>query len=271
MTETKIASEAGHWYDARNGQPVYTVIGKNGKERATTLRDARDPKRPLVPSVTTICAVLAKPALTKWLQKQVLDAALTLPRKPDENETQYAERVIEDAAEQSRKAREAGTKLHAVIESWLAAPYGLVTEYSGHLKNINHAVAEYGIGLRDGKAERSFSHPDGFGGKVDWHDDSTVVDFKTKERIEDKRLAYDEHVMQLAAYAHGLNIEAPRCLNVFVGVKDGNVVVHEWNTVEIAKGLRLFKHALAIWQEKNDWRFNESVEDSITRQTGGQL
>ena len=70
------ASESNHWY-TRDGIPRYTVMGKNGKERNTTLRDARTEN--LVPSVTTVLTVMAKPALIQWLQKQVLMAALTLP------------------------------------------------------------------------------------------------------------------------------------------------------------------------------------------------
>ena len=56
------ASEAGHWY-TRSGDPMYTIMGKStGKPRNTTLRDARELN--LVPSVTTILNVAAKPALT---------------------------------------------------------------------------------------------------------------------------------------------------------------------------------------------------------------
>ena len=77
------ASESNHWY-TRDGVPRYTVVGANGKERNTTLRDAR--KEGLIPSVTTVLNVAAKPALNQWLQRQVLLAALTLPRRPDEPE-----------------------------------------------------------------------------------------------------------------------------------------------------------------------------------------
>jgi len=44
-------SEAGHWYDSE-GAATYTIIGANGTERNTTLKDAR--KHGYVPSVTTI-------------------------------------------------------------------------------------------------------------------------------------------------------------------------------------------------------------------------
>ena len=56
-------SEKGHWYTLE-GKPLYTLVGKNGKERNTNLRDAR--KLNLVPSVTTILDVAAKPGLVNW-------------------------------------------------------------------------------------------------------------------------------------------------------------------------------------------------------------
>jgi len=61
---------------------MYTVEAKKGGQRNTTLRDARTMN--LVPSVTTILNIAAKPALLAWMQQQVLYAALTLPRRPDE-------------------------------------------------------------------------------------------------------------------------------------------------------------------------------------------
>ena len=72
MSEIKYTAESGHWYD-RDGKPAYTVIGKNGKERNTTLRDARE--KDLVTSVTTILKVAAAPGLERWKQEQVLLAA----------------------------------------------------------------------------------------------------------------------------------------------------------------------------------------------------
>ena len=71
-----IASESTHWYD-KAGQPRYTVIGANGNERPTTLRDAR--KDGLVPSVTTVMSVAAKPGLEAWKLNQAFLSALTLP------------------------------------------------------------------------------------------------------------------------------------------------------------------------------------------------
>ena len=108
--------------------------------------------------------------------------------------------------------------------------------------------------LKAGRSERSFAHIDGFGGKIDYSTDTVVVDFKTKPVIGDKQgkdFVYDEHSIQLAAYAYGMGIVAPRCLNVFVGVQDGKAVVYEHDAVAIGRGLRMFKLALAMWREKN--------------------
>ena len=56
MKDNTYKSEAGHWYD-RAGEPMYTIIGANGKERNTNLRDAKS--LGLVPSVTTVMKIIA--------------------------------------------------------------------------------------------------------------------------------------------------------------------------------------------------------------------
>ena len=55
-----------HWYDAVTGAPRYTTIGKNGKERNTTLRDAKAAPGTLVPSVSTIFSQLSIAGLDTW-------------------------------------------------------------------------------------------------------------------------------------------------------------------------------------------------------------
>ena len=62
--------ESEHWYD-KTGEAAYTVVGSNGKERNTNLKDAR--KHGYVPSVTTILGVAAKPPLENWKINQALN------------------------------------------------------------------------------------------------------------------------------------------------------------------------------------------------------
>jgi len=65
MQEQK--SESVHWY-TKDGEPAYTIERADGKGfRNTTLRDAK--KLGLLPSVTTILGVAAKPGLQNWLQQ----------------------------------------------------------------------------------------------------------------------------------------------------------------------------------------------------------
>src|SRR6185369_1021896 len=91
---TDYASEGGHFY-TRAGEPAYTIVGKNGVERNTTLRDAR--KLDLVPGVTSIIRCAAAPGLEAWKQDQLLLAALTLPRLDGESEKSWLSRVKTDS------------------------------------------------------------------------------------------------------------------------------------------------------------------------------
>ena len=109
------AAESTHWY-TREGVPMYTVEAKNGNQRPTTLRDAR--ALDLVPSVTTVLNVAAKPGLEAWKQRQLLLAALTLPRSEEEAEDNYLDRIIRDSREEGRAAADAGTEIHAAIQSF---------------------------------------------------------------------------------------------------------------------------------------------------------
>ena len=246
----EIASEGGHWYDAKTGEPRYTIVGANGQERSTTLRDAR--KLGLVPSVTTITKIMDKPLLGAWLQKQVLIAALLVTRLTDETDEAWHARIMDEASAKSKAARDKGAAVHGAIERY-AQGQSIESDYAVHCASVEAEMLKSKLVLKEGKSEHSFAHVDGFGGKNDWHNPTVVVDFKTKDKIDDaKKLVWDEHVMQLAAYAYGLGIESPRCMNVFIGVTDNRVVVVEHDAVEIARGLRMFKLALDLWKEKNN-------------------
>lgn len=244
------AQESGHWY-TRDGIPRYTVIGKNGKERNTTLRDARTES--LVPSVTTVLNVMAKPALMQWLQKQVLLAALTLPRIEGEPEEEYIARIMTDSKEQGKAAADAGTDIHASIQGFYEGE--VITRHEAHVKGTVAALDAL-YGQQGWIAERAFGHSHGFGGKCDLHStegDGIVADVKTKEFTDpDKIDAYDDHLMQLAAYRVGLGIPKARCSNVFVSRSvPGLVVVKEWSEEDLQRGWSMFTALLTFWQLKH--------------------
>ena len=105
----KFTSESGHWYD-QDGQPKYTIIGANGKERNTTLRDAK--REGFVPSVTTIIGMIAKPSLENWKIDQALKSALTLERYEDESLQSFTYRCKEDSKKIGKKAAEELSLIH---------------------------------------------------------------------------------------------------------------------------------------------------------------
>ena len=255
------ASEGTHWYRADDGAPQYTVKAKNGADRPTTLGDAR--KMNLVPSVSTILKVVAKPGLEVWKNEQMLLAALTLPRVPGETEQAFIARVVADSKETSKRAAERGTRVHESIEAW----------YEGARMDIEHrdiaeafekAVFEH-FGthpFQEWKTEISFADNMGYGGKVDLHcmpDEHAplgiVIDAKTKEFDEDDKVeGYDEHCMQLAAYRYGLGIPYARCANVFASVSNpGLIRVVEWSEADLKRGWEMFQTLLHYWKIKNNF------------------
>ena len=101
--------DSTHWY-TRDGRAMHTATTAQGVERPTNLRDAR--KLGLLPSVTNVLGVIAKPELTAWMMEQVITAALTLPRWPEEPLDGFAVRVAADAQSRSSDAAVFGTRFH---------------------------------------------------------------------------------------------------------------------------------------------------------------
>ena len=253
------SAESVHWY-RQDGAPQYTVKAKDGSDRPTTLRDAR--KMDLVPSVTTIMKIAAKPGLEQWKLEQMLLSALTLPKLPSEDEKAYIARIVADSKETGKQAAEKGTRIHESIESWFDGNKNVVH------KDIALAFEETIFNHfkthpdQPWLTERAFASPLGFGGKVDLFCEADqhapvgiVLDAKSKDfGPDDKVDAYDEHLMQLAAYRNGLGLPHARCANVFVSrTHPGLVKVVEWPEEELVKGWEMFQCLLRFWKLKNNF------------------
>lgn len=249
LTESKFASESGHWY-TKAGESAYDCIGNNGQKRHTTLRDAR--KLGLCPSVTTIIKCAAAPGLEVWRQQQMMLSALTLPRADGETEADWLARVVVDSKETGRKAADRGTEIHGAIECYFQGERP--REYEPHARAANEAIGDH-FGEMSWKAEKSFAHPMGFGGKVDLHSEHAVCDFKTKEFGQDDDLkTWPEHRMQLAAYRVGLGIPSARCAIVYVSASEpGLARVMEIPEKELALGWRCFVALLEFWKARNEF------------------
>ena len=245
-------SESGHWY-LPNGNPAYTVIGKNGKERNTTVKDARE--QGLLPSVTTIIGCAAKPALDVWKQQQAILAALTLPRIEGESEEAWLARVVADSKETAKQAAERGTQVHGVIEAFYEGVY--MPELPAYVRVVEKTVNEH-FGQQIWISEKSFATQT-YGGKVDLisrpHEhpktDGFVIDFKTTEKDVDKLDYYFDHQMQLAAYRMGLNMPKARCAIVYVNALENRARLIEISQNDLDTGYECFSALLAFYRAKN--------------------
>lgn len=237
-----------HWY-SRDGAPCYEVLAKSGLPRATTLSDAR--KLGLVPSVTTVLSVLAKPALEAWKVRQGILAALTLTREPGEPDDAYLARVFADSGEQAKAAAEEGTRIHNACEASFKGEH-FPHYYTPHVDAVCEELLRLFPGVNDWVAERSFCHADGYGGKVDLHSPSTgiTIDYKGKDGdfSDGKKLAYDQHY-QLAPYQRGLRLPLAPCANIFISrTHPGKVASHVWKEKDVEAGWRVFASALSVWK-----------------------
>lgn len=240
-------SESGHWYDIE-GQPQYTIVGKNGNSRNTTLRDARVHK--YLPSVTTILNIPAKPGLDRWKQNQLLDAAYNISvdglTRPE-----WDKAVVDTASEISSQTASIGTAIHANIEEYYKTGVILSPEYETHVRNVEKELEKYYPG--GFIAERSFGHPLGFGGKVDLSIQSDeipkgiVFDFKSKDFTEETpitKLCWPEQALQLDAYRHGLGMEEAQMISIYIDRSTGIVKTYEWE----GDYFEQFKCLLKYWQ-----------------------
>ena len=247
LKETTHLKESGHWY-GQNGIPVYTTIGKNGKERPTTLRDARKANPHYVPGVTTFLNTTAKPGLELWKIKQAVLSSLTLPRIQFETDDEYIYRILKDGKEESKKAAERGTKIHA----WIQQGYeGKEKELSDEGK-LYYWAAKRAIdkecGIHEWKSEQPFATSK-YGSKIDLICDDYVLDFKTKDVSLDGLKVYDEHKMQLVACQQGVGHKGKIGI-VFVSTKDvaAKVIMCEDDG---GKYLNMFNLLVEYWYAKS--------------------
>ncbi len=258
--KTPLASEQGHFYDRKTGAAVYEVaMTSKAGMRPTNVGDAR--KLDLAPSVTKVMNdCMAKPGLEAWKLQKVLEASLTLPKRDGETVDAYAKRVIEDSKAEGIAAADRGTQLHKAIEDFIRGKVDPL--WANHLELLDKTMEFHGIDIHAGQPEHSFAaslNELWYGGKIDYHANKNIVgggiliDFKSKDKIEPKRpLVYDEHAMQIGAYGYGLfGLQEFRGLNVFVGVNDCEIRVHEHSIEDLARGRDMFACILDFWSRKN--------------------
>lgn len=242
--------DSAHWYQ-RNGVPLHTVLSAKGEPRPTTLRDAR--KLGLLPSVTNILGVIAKPELTSWLQEQAVMAALTLPRIAGETEDAFAKRVVTDSLTTRDGAADFGTAFHQGAEhiartqeldanhpaaAWLGHYRVWFQGNAQALHWTEKVLVNHQLGYA-GTADLLIEHP-AYG--------PTLVDLKTmKFKPGTKASPYKTWCYQLAAYRKALG-QPVRCMNLIINsVEPAIPVEHVWSDDQIESGWRAFAAAHQLW------------------------
>jgi hypothetical protein len=194
-----------HFYDT-SGNPRHFVKGTNGKERPSTIADAK--KHGWLPSVTEVLKVLDKPALTRWLVRQGVYAVTTAPDVAGEGLDAKIERILDLEAQQdeeSRIARDCGSDMHAGLEALsLGRPVDPKLE-PWIMPAWRVAVGQQGMfGVRC--SVECVLVGDGYAGKADLitRDDLNktvwIVDWKCVKNLP-RNGAWPEAVIQCASYA----------------------------------------------------------------------
>jgi hypothetical protein len=270
MAYTKEGS--GHWYH-RDGTPCHWVPKKDGTgNRNTTLADAR--KLDLLPSVTGILNVLAKPGLQDWITRQNVLAVVTAPDVPGEALDAKITRVLETERQQdeeSAAARDRGTVIHSGLE--LLAQGKTIADLNAACLTMGEELlgpwiepAWKGMVPDVGLVEASevVLVGEGYAGRCDLvlrskgsvYQCDYVVDFKSARTLP-KKGSWNEHRLQLAAYAASWEAKNPQTL-----IKTANLYI---STTEQGKfawfenpawwvDFQAFKAVLEIWRWQNDYR-----------------
>jgi len=248
----------GHWYCAETGEARYTYTNSKGEEKDTTKREAR--KLNLVPSVTGIIDVIAKPGLEVWKEQQLLKAVLDWPPPDDFDQTEltpeeWIKQIKLIASAIGREAAERGRQIHDALEQWFSDP-PVNTQDPFITTAVDCIYSELGTSSAfSWVPEASFAR-DGYGGKIDLHSKSgqgIIIDFKTKITSDKKKMkATDSNIMQLAAYRHGLDLPNARCYNLFISTEEAGVLhLQEITEEELQRGWQMFKSLLKYWQLVN--------------------
>jgi len=194
----------------------------------------------IVPGVTTIIGVLAKPALIYWANKMGLQGIDT--------------RKYVDAA------ANVGTLAHYMVECELRGIEPDLADYTpNEVDKASNAVIKFleyrkEHDLQPTLLEEPLVSEDGrFGGTIDFvgyrdGDPYTLIDFKTSKAL------YPEHLLQVAAYWHLCLVNSYEINSVYIlriGRDEGEGF-EERKVDNLNKRFELFAHCLEVYRLKKE-------------------
>lgn len=255
---TLITPKLPKWY-TKEGEPLWEIKAKTTSGmRPVTLRDAR--QLHLLPSVTTVLQVIAKPQLEAWKITQGIVSALTLPRLENEPLEAFAKRVVKDSEEEVSEAADFGSTIHHAIEAHLTGDCQALQQLPPDcIPYLNYFIKwqEQVNLLAEAKELIVVNMLHGYAGQLDFvgsmtGHDRCVIDFKTQKVRNGKAEFYDEWVMQLAAYAHAYMMQFnindwPALVSVVINsIEPSPIQVKVWD--EPGRHIGAFLQALNIWK-----------------------
>lgn len=217
------------------------------------LREAR--KAGAYPSVTTVLRVWPQDGLKKWLRGMDILSAHTTLRLPTESDDEWTERVIAGADEESAKARDTGTRRHAIIEQFNK---GQLKIGQHDPKDLAHCQPYFDWHTKNVQkvryAERIVvNNKLGYAGTLDLDcfvidpisKSPALIDVKNRKRLG----TYDTDCMQLCAYAMCENSGAlyTKLISIVLGTERQEILVHEWTPEDKEQAWKNFKLCLEMW------------------------
>lgn len=228
------------WY-SQTGEPCFEIIGKTtGKPRPVNIKDARE--KNLVPSVTTILNILAKPELQNWLIEQAVLAVVTTPRQPGEADDAFIHRVLHVEKVQDQEAagaRDKGSAIHDAMEAYFTGQ-DVSPDMRPWIEPAAKVICSYGKLVCCEKV--LVGH--GYAGRtdliLDCDDCWWIWDWKSTRSLPTKG-AWNDHKLQAAAYA-GAYLHMLERAGAKKKIRTGNCYI---STVEQGK--------FVIAEHEGDW------------------
>lgn len=249
MSEVKVHIKEGVRFYWPDGRVCYEVPSADGKKQVSP--DIRHAKKfGLLFGVTSIIKVRANYTLQNWKRGQDILSALTITRRPEEDDDSFIARVVEDAESHAKEAADRGKAIHAQVEHAFTSG---VTPTDEAAKRVLASIEGYLDAITPGwkvTCEASFARPDlGYAGTPDivavFPDGKKVIfDLKTTD-IAKFQKPYEAWRMQLAAYRQALDLPEAQLVQVVADRTTGECkfIPHEdtqrWETA--------FNHLL--WHE----------------------
>lgn len=229
-----------HWYNS-NGELFESVPNKSrpGEYRDMTLADVRKWPEPLFCSVTTVLNdTVPKPGLVRWQVEQGIKAVIANPMTGDESFDHYVARMVKASEEYRDYAAKTGIEIHKVVSDTLKGKVVTPASHGLSAYSVGRNIVLYleASGYRCETPERTFCAAHlGFAGTADWQGwgptgKRTILDIKTQEWDEGKtENYYDEHPLQLAGYAAGLNEYESDRVSLIAHRVTGEIKTRNWS------------------------------------------